>query len=96
MWSDVGWEGTCSGEIPAALWEQSHSLRPWLVRSGVVGPAEHLQVIEDAHLDAATVVACVDNAPTMVACDDNAPWRCPLMSLLLPSCTPCGGTRGHD
>lgn len=36
--------------------------------------------MEDVCLDTATVVACVDDAP----------WRCLLLSLPLPSCTPHG------
>lgn len=39
-WSDMGQEVT-SLETPAALQEQTHPARSWLVRSGVVGPTEH-------------------------------------------------------
>ena len=85
-WSDAGREGTRSEETPAALWEQSHPVRPRLVKSGVMGPAEHPRVMEDACPDAAATVACVDDAVR----------RCLLVSLPLPSCTPCGGMRDHD
>lgn len=80
-WLDVGWEGTCLEETPAALQEQSHPVCPWLVRSGVGGGWG----MEDAWPDVATEVACVD-----------VPQRCLLMSFPLPSCTPCSGTRGRD
>lgn len=80
-WLDVGWERTCLEETPAALQEQSHPFCPWLVRSGVRSGWG----MEDAWPDVATKVACVD-----------VPQRCLLMSFPLPSCTPCGGTRGHD
>lgn len=59
---------------------------PRLPKAGMVGPAEHLRVTEDACLDAATMEACVDDAP----------WRCLLVSIPLPSCTPHGDTRGHN
>lgn len=52
-----------------------------MIRSGVGGEWG----MEDAWPDVATKVACVD-----------VPQRCLLMSFPLPSCTPCGGTRGHD
>lgn len=81
VWSDVGWEGTCLEETPAALQEQSHPDCPWLVRSGVEGGWG----LQDAWPDVATKVACV-----------VVPQRCLLMSFSLPSCTPCGGTRGHN
>lgn len=76
-WSDVGWEGTCLEETPAALQEQSHPVCPWLLRSGMGGGWG----LEDAWPDVATKVA-----------RGVVPQRCLLMSFSLPSCTPCGGT----